>query len=85
MSPGVDFYVTQHNALVPHYAHDGQTPDEVYAGRPPIASALAEHRASARLHRLQYNRSRPRTVCRDAPGVPETRGAQIQRDSHAMP
>ncbi len=80
----VDFYVTQHNAVVPHYAHHGQTPDEVYAGRPPIASVLAEHRARVRLHRIQYYRSRSCTVCRDVPSVPETRGAQVQRDFHAM-
>ena len=45
----VDFYVTQYNAMVPHYAHDGQIPDEVYASRLPIASIIAEPRARPRV------------------------------------
>ncbi len=59
----VEFYVTQHNSVMPHAAFDGQTPDEVYCGRPSIAPTLEAGWLSARALRLEANRSRSCAAC----------------------
>ncbi|MCH9686729.1 MAG: integrase core domain-containing protein, partial [Deltaproteobacteria bacterium] len=63
----VDFYVAQHNAVTPHAAFDGQTPDEVYFGRPSVASELPVRRTGARSDRLDINRPQSCEVCRPPP------------------
>jgi putative transposase len=54
----VAFYVQQHNAVIPHSAFHGQTPDEMYFG---TGAAVPEHltvaRRLARDARLDRNRS----------------------------
>ncbi len=54
----VDFYVRQHNQVMPHAAFEGQTPDEMYFGRSdPIVVKLAAARIKAREQRIKANRS----------------------------
>ncbi|MFH0899872.1 MAG: integrase core domain-containing protein, partial [Pseudomonadota bacterium] len=53
----VEFYIEQHNTVMPHSAFNGQTPDEVYCGSAAdLPVKLAEQRASARIKRLEANR-----------------------------
>lgn len=63
----VDFYVVEHNSVIPHAAFDGQTPDEIYFGRPSIAPELPAHRRAARSARLELNRSRSCESCSSSP------------------
>ena len=50
----VDFYVTQHNAVMPHAAFNGATPDEVFSGTAgPLGARLANARDHARQRRLR--------------------------------
>jgi transposase InsO family protein len=61
----VDFYVQQHNAMMPHAAFDGQTPDEMYFGRgDAVAVKLAGARVKAREERIKTNRAAACAVCR---------------------
>ena len=54
----IEFYVHQHNAVMPHAAFQGQTPAEVFFGiGDDIASKLAEAHRMAREKRLTENRS----------------------------
>ena len=63
----VDFYVTQHNAVMPHAAFNGATPDEVFSGTAGRLSAhLAHARDLARRQRLQHNPSRSCEACTPA-------------------
>ena len=63
----VDFYVTQHNAVMPHAAFNGATPDEVFSGAAdPLDARLAHARDQARQRRLQHNRSRSCETCAPA-------------------
>jgi transposase InsO family protein len=60
----VEFYVEQHNTVMPHAAFDGQTPDEVYFGvGDGVPARLAEERHEARRKRVSFNRSRPCGAC----------------------
>ena len=53
----VEFYVEQHNTVMPHAAFNGLTPDEVYFGRDDgIVEMLVEQRAAARKERVRTNR-----------------------------
>lgn len=63
----VGFYVSQHNSVMPHSAFDGQTPDEVYFGRPSIAPVLETRRSQARAIQLASNRSRSCGTCQPVP------------------
>jgi hypothetical protein len=59
------FYVHQHNAVMPHAAFQGQTPDEMYFARgEPVPDELRARRVEARRRRLQENR---RTQCAACP------------------
>ena len=61
----VDFYVQQHNEVMPHAAFDGQTPDEVYFDRgDAVAVKLAAARIKAREERIKTNRAATCGVCR---------------------
>ena len=63
----VDFYVTQHNTVMPHAAFNGATPDEVFSGAAgPLSARLAHARDQARRQRLQHNRSRSCETCAPA-------------------
>jgi putative transposase len=61
----VEFYVSQHNTVMPHAAFAGLTPDEVYFGRTEgIVEELAEKRAAARVERVRRNREVTCPGCR---------------------
>jgi hypothetical protein len=61
----VDFYVRQHNEVMPHAAFEGQTPDEMYFGRgDPVVVELAAARIKAREQRITANRNSACGVCR---------------------
>ena len=63
----VDFYVTQHNTVMPHAAFNGASPDEVFSGTAGrLGARLAHARAHARQRRLQHNRSRSCETCAPA-------------------
>ena len=53
----VEFYVIQHNSVLPHSAFEGQTPDEMYfhTGE-DVPTLLAAARLQARLDRIDANR-----------------------------
>jgi transposase InsO family protein len=60
----VEFYVTEYNSTLPHSAHPGRTPDEVYFGTGVETPArLAAARAEAREARLTANRERACCDC----------------------
>ena len=60
----IDFYVREHNTVVPHAAFRGQTPDEMYFGRgEEVVERLAEGRRKAREFRVQANRQRSCDSC----------------------
>jgi len=64
----VDFYVYEHNTVMPHSAFEGQTPDEVFAGAgAQLPDALCEKRATAREARIAENR---RARCSTCPNQP---------------
>jgi len=49
------FYVHEHNAVMPHSAFEGQTPDEMYFGRGErVPDELAARRVDARRDRPRY-------------------------------
>jgi len=71
----VGFYVQQHNAVMPHSAFNGLTPDEVYFGKTDDASlTLTEGRASARAERLKANQAASCPACPRAPPLVEAEG-----------
>jgi transposase InsO family protein len=54
----IAFYVEQHNSVVPHFAFQGQTPDEMYFGTgAKVPVDLNDKRAAARAARLAHNRA----------------------------
>ena len=63
----VEFYVQEHNRVLPHSAFRGQTPDEMYFGRgdavPPDLTVSA---AAARRARAEANRS---AACGTCPSI----------------
>ena len=65
----VAFYVTEHNAHIPHSAFRGETPDEMYYGRgAEIAEQLAMAKQQARTERIHANRARTCRLCQDDTG-----------------
>ena len=63
----VDFYVTQHNTVMPHAAFNGATPDEVFSGAAGrLGARLVHARDLARKRRRQHNRSRSCETCTPA-------------------
>jgi len=68
----VEFYVTEHNATMPHSAFRGQTPDEMYFGRgEAVSDELAERRQEARRNRIEHNRALACSDCQR--GIAATR------------
>lgn len=60
----VAFYVTEHNAKLPHAAFHGETPDEMYFGRADgVAAGLKTRRTEARTARLAANRAARCDAC----------------------
>jgi len=60
----VEFYVQQHNQVLPHSAFRGQTPDEMYFGTGDAVPAdLTTRAAAARRARVQANRSAACGTC----------------------
>jgi putative transposase len=60
----VDFYVDQHNEVMPHAAFEGQTPDEIFFGiGDGVPKKLANARKAARERRLKENRSAACGAC----------------------
>lgn len=60
----VQLYVDQHNSVVPHCAHRGQTPDEIYFGTGnEIPEQLAKQHIEARQRRLVTNRQLTCSLC----------------------
>jgi putative transposase len=63
----VEFYVQEHNRVLPHSAFGGQTPDEMYYGTGDAVSAdLAVRAAAARRARVKENRSAACVMCPSA-------------------
>ena len=60
----VEFYVQQHNQVLPHSAFRGQTPDEMYFGSEDAVPAdLTARAAAARQARVEANRSAACGTC----------------------
>src|SRR5215831_10595179 len=60
----VEFYVQQHNRVLPHSAFRGQTPDEMYFGTGDAVPAdLMARAAAARRARVEANRSAACATC----------------------
>jgi putative transposase len=63
----VEFYVHEHNRVLPHSAFRGQTPDEMYFGTGDAVPAdLTTRVAAARRARVEANRS---AACRTCPSI----------------
>ncbi len=78
----VDFYVRQHNAVMPHAAFRGQTPDEMFYGTGDgVVVQLAALRNQAREERIAANRTAACGVCKS-----DTNSAvlQLQRPRSRM-
>jgi len=64
----VAFYVRDHNERMPHYAFNGQTPDEMYFGEAPfLVQELKTQGATALVARLVRN---GKMACRECPKGP---------------
>ena len=60
----VEFYVQEHNQVLPHSAFRGQTPDEMYFGTgDAIPADLTARAAAARRARVNANRSAACGTC----------------------
>ena len=60
----VEFYVQEHNQVLPHSAFHGQTPDEMYFGTGDTVPAdLRSRAAAARWARVEANRSAACDMC----------------------
>ena len=63
----VEFYVQEHNRVLPHSAFRGQTPDEMYFGRGDAVPAdLTSRAGAARRTRVEANRT---ASCERCPSV----------------
>ena len=64
----IAWYVGEHNAVIPHSAFRGQTPDEIFLGRGDgIPEELDAARRQARAARLEANRNLECEQCRARP------------------
>ena len=60
----VEFYVDEHNRVLPHSTFQGQTPDEMYFGTGDAVPAdLKSHAAAARRLRVEANRAASCATC----------------------
>ena len=61
----IAFYVEQHNSVVPHFAFQGQTPDEMVFGTgAKVPVDLKDKRAAARAARIAHNRALSCDLCK---------------------
>jgi hypothetical protein len=59
-----EFYVQQHNQVMPHHAFKGPTPNEMFFGTgKTIEAELKQARADARRTRIEANRQRSCAAC----------------------
>ena len=73
----VDFYMRQHNEVMPHAAFAEQTPDEMYfGGGDAVVVQLAAVRTHARKERIRTNRAAACGVCESDSNSP---ALQLQR------
>jgi hypothetical protein len=78
----VDFYVRQHNEVIPHAAFEGQTPDEMYFGRGDLVVVkLGAARITAREQRIKANRTAQCGVCNSGTS---SSALQLQRPRSRM-
>jgi transposase InsO family protein len=78
----VDFYVRQHNEVIPHAAFEGQTPDEMYfGGGDAVVVKLGDARIRARDRRIEANRTAQCGVCSSDTSSP---ALQLQRPRSRM-
>jgi len=71
----VTFDVGQHNAVMPHSAFDGQTPNEVFFGTGDgVPDELTKGRLEARRARIEANRAFKCSDCNPSQGPPAQRG-----------
>lgn len=76
----VEFYVHEHNTVMPHSAFRGQTPDEMYFGTGAhVAANLDAAARAARQRRLSANRATRCHVCSDARPTPNLVAEQRER------
>jgi len=60
----LDFYVIQQNEYIPHYAHHGAFPIEVYTSKVPVTlSTMSEQKITARKERIVENLSARCKLC----------------------
>jgi putative transposase len=60
----VEFYVQEHNQVLPHSAFRGQTPDEMYFGTGhAVPAELTTRAVAARRARVEMNRSAACETC----------------------
>jgi len=75
----VGFYVEQHNTVVPHFAFQGQAPDEMYFGTgASVPAKMKERRVEARVARLAHNRAVTCARCK----VEDTKPAMVTMGSN---
>ncbi len=78
----VDFYVKQHNEVMPHSAFHGQTPDEMFYGTgDAVVVQLAAARNLAREDRIRTNRAAACGVCKSESN---SSALQLQRPRSRM-
>jgi|GEM_PF-237821 len=74
----VEFYIQQHNEVMPHHAFKGQTPNEMYFGSgKSIEGDLKQARFAARQARIEANRKRSCTACSSK--EPELHSIQLDK------
>ena len=63
----VEFYVQEHNMVIPRAALQGRTPDEAYHGQAQdLLETLAKKRKQARAARIKANRTKTCARCQPA-------------------
>ena len=62
----IAIYVKQHKSVVPHFAFQGQTPDEMYFGTgAKVPVDLKEKRATTQAARVAHNRALSCALCKE--------------------
>jgi hypothetical protein len=77
------FYVQQHNQVMPHWAFNGLTPDEVYFGKTDgVVESLAVGRVVGRAERLKTNQAAACPSCHARLPEPSEKSRQRSELSH---
>ena len=77
LSPLVEFYVEQHNAVMPHAAFHGATPDELFLGTTVGVEELPAKRQEARKRRVEVNRSKTCGACTEGDLLSDSEGVAL--------